>query len=369
MKFKEWEKLYDKLIDDDSTQIKQFVKKYCTEFSFIEVKDDKLKQALTSIASFRKFVISFDVEFQSKIINTDMSMNIDRYVVEVNYKGDTVANFVREIGVIIFMKDRSSPNKWFYLGKIFVNFQPLPINDLTKYLFAKYATVTEDTKKKMLLNDDTFFMYDEENSKLYKMLTHKDKNKNKYLPRVNDARFQIFGKYLNSKHKTMLYNQLQLYQNDSLVKNRTVDEDLQFLNMFSNLSKYTYFVVKGRKDLEAICNSYLSVNNNKCNINFSTVFDIEMYNGLSKQLFGDAKLETTYNGVVKTEIYKQSVQPFFSQITESKSESNVAHNPVVDSLWTVVVALVIMLGLFKQFDKYYIEYQKCKAEYKQLKSI
>ena len=56
-------------------------------------------------------------------------------------------------------------------------------------------------------------------------------------------------------------------------------------------------------------------------------------------MFGNAKLETTYKGLIKSKLYHNVFKNFFTKIMKQIGEK--AHNPVTDSLFTIIIALMI----------------------------
>lgn len=398
--YKNWEKEYDRLELSANIKevLKEFIKNYSKVYSIIEITDPLLKKGFDMVANYQRVVISFDVEFQSCKMDNDK-----RFSVEHNIKNDSVATFVREIGILIFVKDSSKVGRWFYLGSILANFKSLVEHRIdvldTKYIFSTYATVTDKTLAQMEENDKEFKIVDTDltkinNDSMIKSLANKDfMNKinsslstyfeltdeqdkireERYIRRkLNSLMFDILGKYLKGNHQMVFKKQLDIYNKDPLVKSRVVDE-VKFLDLFGKISNYTYFVVKGSRDISAICNSYKLVNKSDvCRLNFKAVYDIEVYNNLSKQFFGNAKLETTYRGLINSKTYKNHCMGFFKMVEEELG--NVAHNPAVDSLWTVVVATTIMIGLNRFFisdlppsNNYYKKYKKYKTKYVQIR--
>ena len=70
-------------------------------------------------------------------------------------------------------------------------------------------------------------------------------------------------------------------------------------------------------------------------------YDIKIFNGILKEKFGSAKLEDEFNGVLTLSTFKKKVEPFYKK--ELKSLSDVAHNPLTDSVWALVIALTMTL--------------------------
>lgn len=436
MSYNIWVTEFDKIIDQIKSRnfvnhmvptIKHFVKKFCKTFDIIKIDNDELNKSLDNIGGFNRLIISFDIEFQSMIVP-----KTNNYISFPTIFKNNAASFVKEFGLIMFIRD--DKRNWFYIGHIFVNFPGLTTFDInlshTRYFPSLYATVSDKTKELMEQNDkyfyldysiDMFELYD--TSQNYLNLVNKieqifqqsdlvnefidDKNrkllfeiinkiKKSYPDNINyikhaitelkkiikDVPFNIYGKYIdNNKLKKIFYNQSKLYWNDPLVKSRLIDKKSakMFLDMFNTLSDNTYYIVKGKRDIEALNNTFMLLHDSKkSDMDLKYIYDIEIFNQLSNRFFGGAKLEMTYEGMTNSPIYKHTSQTFFNKLTHIIGET--AHNPVTDSLFTVIVAVTINLILnsyFATFDKYMYgsgdkdyeyKYKKYKEKYLSVKN-
>ena len=417
-----------KINDSIRNNIIKFFKKFSSNqsFSFIKVEDDDMILAFNNINNYKPVSICLDAEFQTTLIKKKEK---DKYIHTVNYNDDLSAKFIREIGMLFFIKDMN--NNWYYIGSIFLNF-----NSLEKYGFninylrsigSKYSTVTDKTYKEMLQNETDFnldlmvaplqnedlFQDKKEFSKQMHIIIGKLKSNylfNKILDRDHRAKilnsfnkilemnnyndvlkelkyikkqlyniqFDIYGEYLNDSLLVNLKKTHKLYWSDKLVKERLVlvnrNEKL-FFEILSNLARDSIFILKGVMDIAAIKNTSMLIT--KKAIEIENYYNIETFNGFSRNLYNSSQLEETYNNLIKSHIYQTKAKQFFEQISSNIGDK--AHNPLVDSLFTIIVAITINLGLNKYFgeiDKnqfggnlYYREYIKLKNRYLQLKNI
>ncbi len=427
--YNDWSKKINKIKITSQTfqdkvlpNIKKMIKKFGKEYSIIKIEDDKLNRALNNIGNKHKTIVTFDIEFQSMLLSRD-----DRYVSYETIFDKYAAPFIREFGAIIFIKDDN--DSWYYVGKIFVNFPSLYTLGIDlpyiRYLTSNYTTTTRGTQKLMEDNDTNFNVNHILDKLLDKKLFQKKNDymefvkkierrfKNHYLiqefiedyrlqnilnvfksiknawdyeyieQKVNQIKrylsslpFNIYGKYLRQSYKEIVYDQYDLYWKDSMVKQRLINKKdaVQFIDILHDIGKYSYLVVKGRRDLDALNNTYMMVNNtNKTYLQFNYMYDVETFNGLSGIHYKGAKLETTYQGMIQEKIYKEHAKSFFDKLIKDIGED--AHNPLVDALFTIVVGATINLiindyyGNQKggQINKYLLNSQKYLNQYIKLK--
>lgn len=429
LSYNEWNKKINKIkitssIVNDKVlpNIKKMVKKFSKEYSIIKIDDDKLNRALDNIGNRHKTIVTFDIEFQNMLLSKD-----DRYRAYQTIFDKYGAPFIREFGAIIFIKD--DDNYWYYIGKIFVNFPSLYTlgidMDYIRYFTSNYTTTTRGTQKLMEDNDTNFNVDHILDKLLDKKLFERKKDYMEYVKKIErrlkkhyliqefieDFRlqnilnvfknikkawdyeyieqkvnqikrylsslpFNIYGKYLRQSYKEIVFDQYDLYWEDSMVKQRLIKEKdaIVFIDLLQDIGKYSYFIVKGRRDFDALDNSYMMLNDvNKTYLQLNFVYDIETFNGLSGVFYKGAKLETTYRGMIQEKIYKEHAHNFFDKLIKDIGEQ--AHNPLVDSLLTIVVASTLNLMLNDYYgqqkggeiNKYMLNYQKCRNQYMNLK--
>lgn len=378
MDFKKWEKkvlnldIYDHI---KNNLINLF--KIChrqDSLNFIKIKDPELLRIFYNINNYKNILVCFDIEFQSAITNNK------KYITTPNMKGDKVARFIRELGGLFFVKDN---RYWYYIGHIFINFSPLEAYGFQKkdlrHIESKYASVTNETFNIMEQNEEPFHL--ERYIKFKNMIDLKKKlmkdyifkkivdpqtkkrilNKiemlNKSTQPESDLRyiekilykiqFEIYGKYLNQELIDQLSISNEAYWNDPLVKERLIEnkEDI-FFDLFKEISNEAIFLVKGRMDFIAMKNSQFLISKNN-NLNFDHYYDIETFNGFSSLVCQSSQLENTYKCLIDKK-YPSNIKVLLDQIKASIGGIK-AHNPLVDSYFTIVVAIIINLGLNQLF--------------------
>lgn len=379
-------------------------------YAFIEIKDPVLAKMLNHIAGHKKIITSLDIEFQSGLFTKQYTDEHGLYS-DSTFFGSQNVFFMLELGMIIFIKDLN--NQWIYLGYVFVNLPMLSERHSPKYISSTYTTTTKKTEQKMIHNDAHFDinkLYDtmmqtivaqpiitknvvaklqqmfKKNALVQSFLEPRqkeyaiehirnliDKAWNVESDRCNiesifkrlaqltrNVMHNIFpNKLKGSKDLEKLHQiytlQLQIYQQDPSVSSRTISKkDIPlFFSALDNIIDASYLVVKGRRDMLAINNSIKFLVSPDKQIRFDAIYDIEMFNQLSYTYFKSAKLDETFNGLVKKNVYKDHMDSFFkSMFKHMESQFAItAHNPVVDSVYTLIVALVINVGLDEFFSK------------------
>jgi hypothetical protein len=248
-------------------------------------------------------------------------------------------------------------------------------------MMAKYATVSKKTLKRMEKNDVKFTLDLEIMSLLENdyesLLTHNlfkseseinrkkvKENIKTFFKTTNESEkkdiikkikwllrripFNAFKKYLNRSYANIFENQFELYYDDPLVKKRLLSKKDQrkLLKSLIDISDITCFIIKGTRDLDALKNFTNLLNIKKRTFSFDHLYDIEIFNGFSKIKYGNAQLETTYEGLIRSNVYKE-VKKELELI--KKTVVGTAHNPLVDSYFTIVVAIILNIGINKFF--------------------
>lgn len=384
---KEWRKRVNKLniYDDIKEHVINLFEFNNDNFYFHKIQNSKVKDAFYNIKTYKNIYIVFDIEFQSVILNKEMK-NTNKYKYDFTTRDDPIASFPREFGMMLFVRDRT--NNIFYLGSIFRNFVPLfhvgfELDDM-RYMLAKYSTVSEDTLEKMEKNDEVFTLA-EEIEQLYKgdyksfkkspiyQLEKKTRRERveefidelediqspeydyidsivkKIKRNLRNTHANIVRKYLDKNIQKLFDNQLDIYYDDPLVVKRQLNhsEEKDFIKTLINVSSNSCFVIKGLRDLDAL-NNIAKHRNNKETFDFNHLYDIEIFNGFSKKKYGNAQLERTYYGLIKSNHYLKNKEDM-ELIKQNIGHG--AHNPLVDSYYTLVVAIVINIGLNDVFPE------------------
>ena len=169
---------------------------------------------------------------------------------------------------------------------------------------------------------------------------------------LKDISFSIFGQFVQDEddYYNNFIRQWDLYMNDPEVINRTLTDQQEklFFDYFKVIIGHAYIVVKGKRDMDALNNTYKLISDSEnSKIGFDSYYDIEIFNQFSRRISGSGQLENTYNALIKDKLYIKHIKPFFDYV-QIKIGSN-AHNPLVDSMFTIVVAIVINIGINKYF--------------------
>lgn len=186
---------------------------------------------------------------------------------------------------------------------------------------------------------------------------------------------QIYEKYLDDKYKKLFRKQWDLYLSDPFVKRRTLDKkkEREFIGLLIKIFNYCCFITKGKRDFDALNNSSLLIlNKHMPELTFENHYDIEIYNPFSRNMFGSAQLEVTYKNFVRLDVYKIHAEFLFDRIMSTMKGA--AHNPVIDSVYAMVVAVVVNLMLNDGINPimsggvgeelhYYKKYLKYKTKY------
>lgn len=374
--------------------------------------DNSLNSALNNINNYKPITIAMDIEFQQAIIHKD-----GKYITSKNIMNHNTAKFIRELGILIFIKDEN--RNWYYIGHLFVNFPSLESHGFAKndlrIIETTSATVTQITHDKMKLKQNDFRLFNlllplenqetyntpkyiniianiitiftnnhifqtllsEDNKKniLGKLMTIKMNKSDNPVKDVMSIKKQLFklqyeihGQYLIPSLRNNFNDSLDLYWNDSQVKGRVKilsGKEHNFIKEFNDISNNSVFVLKGMMDIIGFKNT-AQLLFNKDVIQFDYYYDISIFNGFSSNLFKSAQLEDTFYGLIKTQHYNDKVQYIFNRIKSTVGDK--AHNPVVDSLFTIIVAIIINIGLNKCFTNYGEKYVNYKRQYSELKN-
>jgi hypothetical protein len=394
----------------NNLNINEDVRKYITvlfskyshtdSFAFIPITDNKLISAFNNVNNYKPLTICLDIEFQSSIVKGSKYIHTD------TVHKEKTAKFVRELGMLIFLKDKNK--KVYYIGNIFLNFQELtefkgfhPKN--TRLISARYSTVTDRTYNKMNKLEEMFhveniielldpskmkgeFRNDDKYKKLIKRISTQvyqnylferilDKKiqdnikesfghlyraqtldeameEIKYIKRqLTKIQFDVYAKFLDKSTLQNFQKINRYYWSDPLVRKRVKlmhNKYKHFMELFEDLSNESVLVVKGKMDIIALKNMAKLIIP-YADFYLDNTYDIETFNGFSKTHYKSSQLEQTYLALIKTNIYKGSAKKLFDQILLVIGDK--AHNPVVDSLFTIVVAIAINLGLNKYFGE------------------
>jgi hypothetical protein len=312
----------------------------------IEIVDKNLIAGLNAMTR-KDVLMPFDCEFY--MVHDDDQKYMGN---NSNLVGE-VSPFVREFGMLLFVADRET-NGWFFYGSLHLNF-PSPIefgikHDRLKYVSSDYSDVTNITREKMKLNDKIFMDMEFINSYI-RDCNIDEKKKAKKLDYFSTKRgrilHEIYRDRLKHKYVKIFDDQIDLYTNDPLVRKRSINkiQTKTFLELMNIFQESTTFLVKGKQDFKALCND-MKLLQIECNmVNGNDSYDIEIFNRLSQQLFGQATLEATYHGLIECDEYKLIKKSLDKLVPVTEIR---AHNPVFDSYFTFVVAITINIILLNK---------------------
>lgn len=360
--------------------------------NFIRIENKKLNLALGNIGGHNKIILSFDIEFQTALFK-EAKFSSDKQINNMN-----VVSFAEEFGMMIFMSDIDK--NWYYLGSMFINFQNINKHmideDMIKMTLSTYMTVTKNTENKIKQNEKKIFIsqhidniidiHNLNNTNLFnktvdtvktnilknelfkKLLSNDDKincivlfdqlknkedvikNAGKLKKILEQINYNLFPVLLSDGYKKIIEKQKKLYYDDSLVINRSLSiiQEKEFLNNFKHLLEQSYVVVKGQRDMIAMHNTFkLVFNIKKSNLSFNHFYNIEIFNQLSQNIYGSAQLGKTYEGLSSDPMYVKHIKPFFDSINLIGK----SHNPLVDAMYTIIVAIIVNMALNHYFVK------------------
>lgn len=100
------------------TLIISFFKEFSNNLSFLMIKNEDLKRALTNINNYKPLLICIDIEFQNALeSNYDYQTRPGLTIFK-----DPYTIYIRECGILFFIKEADN---WYYIGNVFINFPPL----------------------------------------------------------------------------------------------------------------------------------------------------------------------------------------------------------------------------------------------------
>lgn len=307
----------------------------------VVIKEKSIIQALNMISHYTKHIIVIDIEFYSYMsLNMKYRSNIE--ILDGNKI--RIIPFPKEIAGIWFYK---SEKHWIMKGYFHLNtIPPHEVSSLMKFgkmkmIHSKYSTISKNTNEKIIDLENIIFNDDDY------LLRYLNPNELKYEKRRQLARssHRMFI-YNSGKYKKLLKKIYKLYITDSLVKKRTISVPSLYKILNTIIGLPNTIITKEDGDIRAMQN-YLQLINETNNKRYPRVekrinhFDIKIFNGILKEKFGSAKLEDEFNGVMTLSTFKKKVEKFYK--SQLKSLSDVAHNPLTDSVWALVIGITMIL--------------------------
>jgi hypothetical protein len=294
-------------------------------------------------------------------------------------------NFIRELGMLVFVRIiDNNIRRWYYVGYLYCNinsYERLP-EDYIKCISTRFSTTSTETNNNMkslndkmekniidmdhvnkLLNTKQYaklqdyfnapiqshYFHSKFRHRLAKIIAYDDDKVNDEITKLllnHMERLSIFVPPKNiTDPKADNIRQLikkinDTYTADTMVQKRMVTKSIDVLELLSDVFTRATLMFKGELDLYAIHNTCVlyDVMAPTNILSFDYKFDIAMFNPLSRTLFENAKLESTFNGMV-TRFPK--LEEKINKIIKLNTNT-IAHNPVYDAYMTIFVSCAVV---------------------------
>jgi hypothetical protein len=297
--------------------------------------NEKLQTILNKITLLSSILI-FDIEFQTHFN--------DKHLLEMG-------------GILLAKQD----NEWYYYGNFHFNLPPVK-KTLSKLnvIQSDYINVSKQTQTK-IENIEKQYLYHKKLEKYKddsikfmkyynsikdlpilkkKKLKVNENNLNQLLKKIKDISFTLKLKDIGSDNFYKLWN---LYLDDKCVKERTIIPTKEWLSSLYDTLSSSLLMVKGDMDLIAI-NNLMKQYNLPILPKKIMVYDIAFFNEIFRKLCNNAQLETTYHCIIEKNLLDPELNPDLKKIFKSLvliDNKLVAHNPLVDSFYTLIVGLTM----------------------------
>lgn len=288
-----------------------------------------------TLESSKTSILIFDIEFQTHYN--------DKHLLE--------------LGGILLVKQL---NEWYYYGNFHFNLPP--VKNITKLnlLQSDYINVSKETEKKIIKIEKNYLYhkklekYKNEPDKFIKyfnsienipIINNKkiklnENNFNQIIKKVKDISFTLKLKDVGSYNFNKIWN---LYLQDKYVKERTINPNKEWLMSLYQTMTTSLLMVKGNMDLIAI-NNLMKLYNLPILPKKIFVYDIAFFNDIFRKLCNNAQLETTYYCILEKKLLDPNLKKDLKKIFKSlvlKDKKLIAHNPLVDSFYTLIVGLTM----------------------------
>jgi len=296
--------------------------------------NNKIQTILNSITVLSSILI-FDIEFQTHF----------------NEK------HLLEMGGILLVKQE---NEWYYYGNFHFNLPPVKTITKLNVIQSDYINVSKETKQKIediekeYLHHKKLEKYKDDPIKFMKYynsikdspiikkrkLKVNENNLNKLIKKVKDISFTLKLKDVGSDNFHKIWD---LYLQDKYVKERTIKPSKEWLMSLYETLTSSLLMVKGNMDLVAIDN-LMKQYNLQVLPKTIMVYDIAFFNDMFRKLCDNAQLEKTYYCIIEKNLLDPDLNPDLKKIFKSLvliDKKLVAHNPLVDSFYTLIVGLTM----------------------------
>jgi hypothetical protein len=287
-----------------------------------------------TLESSKTSILIFDIEFQTHYN--------DKHLLE--------------LGGILLVKQL---NEWYYYGNFHFNLPPVKNTTKLNLLQSDYINVSKETEKKIIeieknylyhkklekyKNDpDKFIKYFnsiENIPVIKKKIKLNENNFNQIIKKIKDISFTLKLKDVGSYNFNKIWN---LYLEDKYVKERTIKPNKEWLMSLYETMTNSLLMVKGNMDLIAI-NNLMKEYNLPILPKKIFVYDIAFFNDIFRKLCNNAQLETTYYCILEKKLLDPNLKKDLKKIFKSlvlKDKKLIAHNPLVDSFYTLIVGLTM----------------------------
>jgi hypothetical protein len=304
----------------------------------------KFQSLLKIIGGYAPLIFVFDIEFQ-----------------HLRKERSKRSRHLLEFGGMLFMQNKQK--EWSYLGSIHFNLPPVGRVDNLGVIQSKYATVSPKTQARMEEIEEDYLFYkvlelNKDNPsdfvRLYREFVRTPLAKKKRIPHIDpvpenfakiirvfkDMSFTLGKSDVGSANFSKVW---KLYLNDPWVKSRTLTPTKRWLEAFAKVVTSSVPVVKGNMDIIALDNLFERFRMPAISDRVP-LFDIAIFNTAFRQLCSSAELEKTYWCLLEKSLVDPELEPSLKGIYRDlamRERTLVAHNPLVDSFYTLVVALTM----------------------------
>ena len=286
-------------------------------------------------ASSKTSILIFDIEFQTHFN--------DKHLLE--------------LGGILLVKQL---NEWYYYGNFHFNLPPVTNTTKLNLLQSDYINVSKETEKK-IIEIEKHYLYHKKLEKYKnepikfikyfnsiknipiikkKNLKLNENNFNQIIKKVKDISFTLKLKDVGSYNFNQIWN---LYLQDKYVKERTIKPNKEWLLSLYETMTNSLLMVKGNMDLIAI-NNLMKQYNLPILPTKIVVYDIAFFNDIFRKLCNNAQLEKTYYCIIEKNLLDPNLKNDLKKIFKSlvlNDKKLIAHNPLVDSFYTLIVGLTM----------------------------
>lgn len=312
-----------------------------------------MSRKLSGISPHSPIAFFYDVEFQHQMV-----------------RGQQEITYPLEIGGILFARIATV---WWYLANFHMNCPIVGPFESLRVFQSKYVTVSPSTsaaladiEKQYLFGDSLDEATDSATfAARYNLALQSNMARRRGLRSIlwsfrkgaiqTSERSKIVKKFKGiaftlscrdiGRHN--FYKIWRLYSNDSWVKLRKTHIDSEWCKAFHDLVEQSTSIVKGNMDIKAINNLFHLASVTPLNRNKMWVVDIAEYNPILFKICGSAQLENTVRCLFQKSKVNIDMSRQFNTLRlklclqNTDTDEIIAHNPLVDSFFTLIVAVIM----------------------------